>query len=306
MLRAVIHKLKICDVTMTNSNILPNFLHVKQQFLLKNLCENRPNRMEIGILTDDYKHKYKYNNYKPISRIGHSSAQWPLNIDPTLQIADTLQLYNYATQLQVKNKTPCQMYVTLPIHTVFQNKLNPLNVCNIAINTSLSDSFLREYSAHSLKMTKAILTNAFQTKIAQQNVKLNIACISYCKLEGKQDLKKIVQEILYYDSLVGIDDICLCDTYGMLQFKDFKALIDILLNHMDITKINIRLHNWSPHNSVPLHNNEKIIQYCIQNNIYKFDVVRDDTKPNTVNVLNYASLIEDVEDEVYAELAYYA
>jgi len=277
--------------------------------------------MEIGILGDVLTAES--------SCIGYSSMKKPLLIDQTLQMYKTQQLCNFAEQIQAQQiqaqqiqaqhmqgehiqETPCQIYKVLPINRLSELKTKQY-YGNIAINSALSDKFLREYTAHSLKVTKDILTDVFHKKNTSQKVKLNIACISHCELEGKQPLDKIIREILYYNGLAGIDDICLYDTYGMLQYEEFKTIIDALLREkMDVTKINLRLHNFKyAHYSSRLQtNNEAIIKYAIQNRIYKFDIVQNDTNNNFNNVLTYTSLERLVEEdsirEAYADLAYYA
>lgn len=330
MLRSVINRLRLCDVTMTTSNIPPN-IHVRKQLIHKLLTDYKPKSMEIGILGDVLTAES--------SCIGYSSMKKPLLIDQTLQMYKTQQLCNFAEHMQAEQvqaehiqaqpvqaeqvqaeqvqaeqikETPCQIYKVLPMNRLSELKTK-LHYGNIAINSALSDKFLREYTAHSLKSTKDILRDVFHKKIIPQKVKLNIACISHCELEGKQPLDKIIREILYYNGLAGIDDICLYDTYGMLQFEDFKTIIDALLREkMDMTKINLRLHNFKyAHYSSRLQtNNEAIIKYAIQNHIYKFDIVQNDTNNNFNNVLTYASLERLVEEdsirEAYADLAYYA
>ena len=314
MIRLFMNQLRLCDVTMTTSNIPPN-IHVRKQLIHKLLTVYKPKSMEIGILGDVLSAES--------SCIGYSSMKKPLLIDQVLQMYQTQQLCNFAEQIQAQqiqaqhmqatnnNETPCQIYMVLPMNRLSELKTNVYG--NIAINSSLSDKFLREYTAYSLKDTKEILRDVFHKKVTPQKVtpqkvKLNIACISHCDLEGKQPLDKIIQEVLYYNGLAGIDDICLYDTYGMLQFDDFKTIIDSLLREkMDMTKINLRLHNftYSQYSSRLQINNEAIIKYAIKNHIYKLDVVQNDTNNNFNNVLTYTSLENNLEQDEYPALAFY-
>ena len=94
----------------------------------------------------------------------------------------------------------------------------------------------------------------------------------------------------------------------MLQFDDFKTIIDSLLREkMDMTKINLRLHNftYSQYSSRLQINNEAIIKYAIKNHIYKLDVVQNDTNNNFNNVLTYTSLENNLEQDEYPALAFY-
>ena len=324
MIRLFMNQLRLCDVTMTTSNIPPN-IHVRKQLIHKLLTDYKPKSMEIGILGDVLSAES--------SCIGYSSMKKPLLIDQVLQMYQTQQLCNFAEQVQAQqiqaqqvqaqqiqaqqiqaqqiqttnnNETPCQIYMVLPMNRLSELKTKVYG--NIAINSALSDKFLREYTAYSLKDTKEILRDVFHKKVIPQKVKLNIACISHCDLEGKQPLDKIIQEVLYYNGLAGIDDICLYDTYGMLQFDDFKTIIDALLREkMDMTKINLRLHNftYSQYSSRLQIHNEAIIKYAIKNHIYKLDIVQNDTNNNFNNVLTYTSLENNLEQDEYPALAFY-
>jgi hypothetical protein len=227
---------------------------------------------------------------------------------------DTLQLYNFSQQIISKKTTKCQFYVLMPLHKLYIEQAQTLNIKNISVTTALSDTFLQKYTNRPLKSTKNLLTKLFATHDYQfANVKLYVACVSYCPFEGPKNTEHIIQEILYYNAISGINEICLADTYGGLQYKDFAIIIEGLVKQMDMRKLSVRLCIKDSSNvrinQQKEYNIAKIIQFCMQNNIYQFDVVSeegDDANENVdaCKILNHDKLYDSIDD--YAELAYYA
>jgi hypothetical protein len=102
-------------------------------------------------------------------------------------------------------------------------------------------------------------------------IKLYISCITHCPINnGKIENKKIISEILYYMYVYRdyINEFCLSDTCGLLQFDDFKEIIDNLLNkNINMNKLSLHLHNQSNNNNI-----KNILNYSILNGINKYDV----------------------------------
>ena len=227
---------------------------------------------------------------------------------------DTLELYNFAQQLLSKKIPPCQFYVLMPLHKLYIEEAHALNIKNISVTTALSDTFLQKYTNRPLNSTKNLLERMFVKNDGRfTNVKLYVACISYCPFEGHRNTQDIIREILSYNTLPGISEICLADTFGVLHYKTFENIIEGLMKHMDMHKLSVRLcmkKTSNRHiNKQQEYNIAKIIQCCIQNNIYQFDVVSDededdDDHVDACKVLNYDKLYNNIDD--YAELAYYA
>lgn len=224
---------------------------------------------------------------------------------------DTLQLYNFAQQLLSKKIPPCQFYVLMPLHKLHIDKAHALNIKHISVTTALSDTFLQKYTNRPLKSTKNLLTTLFAKDDAWfTNVKLYVACLSFCPFEGPKHTQDIIREILAYNALPGISEICLADTYGALQYKTFATIVGGLAKQMDMRKLSVRLYikkSSNPRiNQQKEYNIAKIIQFCMQNNIYQFDVVseEDNAFVDACKILNYDTLYDNIDD--YAELAYYA
>ena len=288
MFRSALKKLRLFDVTMTSGKLLPNMLHNKKQLLKRIVYENTPDKVEIGF----------FDNFININKFGHPSSGGPRQTQ-NISLSDTLQLYNYSKQLKQNNKNPCLFYTVVPVDNNFLKILALLNVDNISINTSISETHLTTYTKVPLDKTKEILTENFKKGCMFKNVKLYVSCISNCSIEGKQNPSKVIDEILYYNSLGGINDICLYDNYGLLKFYELKSIIDILSRNMNIDKLNMRLYNPSTYDRENVYNNEKIINYCIENNIYKFDVINevinDTVSKNKNNILTYGDIYNDEE-----------
>jgi len=144
-----------------------------------------------------------------------------------------------------------------------------------------------------------------------------VNCISQCPFEDTKNTQHIIREILYYNTLPGISEICLVDTFGGLRYKFFEQIINGVTKHMDIRKISVRLCRKKTANpyfkQYQEHNIAKIIQFCIQNNIYQFDVISDNNDDNdndnnndndivdAYKILNHNRLYNYIEDD--ADLA---
>jgi len=295
MFLSAINKLKLFDVTMTNCSKFYNLtLCNKVKVLGQILYENTPDSIELGGLPSLV--KVGNGNDRIVSDNKHSLSDNKHSLD------DTVNLYNYAKQFSLKHKINCKPFILLPLKPIILNQAREIQVENISLITSLSNTFLKRFTSNNLENTKNILSS--KTTVNNfANVKLYITCLSHCEFEGIQNTNKILTEILYYNSIRGITELCLSDTYGELRFKEFKEIIDELKNKMDLAKLSIRLcikKQYSVQDNVLKRQNiENIIQYCIENKIYKFDVVNDIDN----YVLSYGKLFERVEDR--AELAYY-
>jgi len=280
---------------MTNCSKFYNLtLCNKVKVLGQILYENTPDSIELGGLPSLV--KVGNGNDRIVSDNKHSLSDNKHSLD------DTVNLYNYAKQFSLKHKINCKPFILLPLKPIILNQAREIQVENISLITSLSNTFLKRFTSNNLENTKNILSS--KTTVNNfANVKLYITCLSHCEFEGIQNTNKILTEILYYNSIRGITELCLSDTYGELRFKEFKEIIDELKNKMDLAKLSIRLcikKQYSVQDNVLKRQNiENIIQYCIENKIYKFDVVNDIDN----YVLSYGKLFERVEDR--AELAYY-
>ena len=100
--------------------------------------------------------------------------------------------------------------------------------------------------------------------------KLYISCINECPLEGKIDKDYIVHEILnYHKDLLIVDEFCLSDTCGSLNFIDYKYIVDNCMHFgMPPSKFSLHLHVKKEN----LDELKKIVFYSLDKNIIRFDV----------------------------------
>ena len=99
-------------------------------------------------------------------------------------------------------------------------------------------------------------------------MKLYISCINICPIDGRQCNQKIINEILYYDQLENINELCLSDTCGELDYSNFVEIIDEVLTYVHASKLSLHLHVSDDN----YQNVYDIVQYATENNILKFDV----------------------------------
>jgi hypothetical protein len=302
MFLSAINKLKLFDVTMTNCSKFYNLtLSNKVKAVGQILYEHTPDSIELGGLPSLVNVGYANANNRIINNRVVCDNKYSIT-DNKHSLNDTVNLYNYVKQFSFKHKINCKPFILLPLKPIILNQAREIQVENISLVTSLSNTFLKRFTSNNLENTKSILSANIPVSHFS-NVKLYITCLSSCDFEGIQNTNKIVNEILYYNSIRGITELCLSDTYGELGFKEFKEIIDALANKMDVNKLSIRLcikKQYTVQDSVLKRQNiENIIQYCIENKIYKFDVVNDMNN----YVLSYGKLYELVDDR--AVLAYY-
>jgi len=186
--------------------------------------------------------------------------------------ADTFDLFKIVCDDYYKRniKVKSDLYILTPNEKkVYSAKLR--NVTNYSFITATSNSFQRKNINKDLEKTKTeILNMCFTLKnIVNKNIKLYISCINKCPIEGLIDNDFIVKEILYYNNIEDIDEICLSDTCGNLNFEDYKYIVEqSSINGLNINKLSLHLHCSNEN----LHNIRKIFNYSLDNNINKFDV----------------------------------
>ena len=237
------------------------------------------------------------NVYKPHSlEIGSIISP---HIKP--QMKDSYELYNYANNLY-NNK--CDFYVLVPPTKHYLDIAKSLNIKNISLNTSITESFHKQCNNFtnssnstkhtqllSIKQTKDIIKEYVNVPGNFDKVKLYVSCITHCPIKGKQDNAHIINEVYEYLHIDGISEVCLTDTCGNMRYSDFTHIIDYLNIEMNykLEKLSLHLHINDSHNSDSnsnnnnihnhIHNHENnyytidnIIKYAIINNVKKFDL----------------------------------
>lgn len=209
-------------------------------------------------------------NYRP-AKIEIGSIVNP-KIMPIM--ADSLKMHDYAANFvkTVASYDP-ELYIVAPNKKGLDIGLEN-GVKNFSFLTSVSNSFQKKNVNKNIQETNRELEEMFKTMNPtpenEFKTKLYISCINECPLEGKIDNDVIVHEILnYHKSFPLIDEYCLSDTCGSLNFDDYKYIVDACLFFgMPPTKMSLHLHV----NKENINELTKIIYHSLDNNIIRFDV----------------------------------
>ena len=224
----------------------------------------------------------KIDIFHKIINLGTKNIEIGAIVNPKIMpaMADSLKMHKHATDFKKKvesmignNKTfELNNYIVVPNEKGFNIGMQH-GVKNFSFLTSVSNSFQKKNVNKSLKETRVELnkmvgllddiSDGFKTK-------LYISCINECPVEGKIDKDFIVHEILnYYKDLPVIDEFCLSDTCGSLNFIDYKYIVDNCM-HFGIPSSKISLHLHVKNENIK--ELEKIMFYSLDNNIIRFDV----------------------------------
>ena len=147
------------------------------------------------------------------------------------------------------------------------------NVCNYSFITSVSNTFQTKNTNLTISDTKHEIKNMVKlvkTVDGGNQIKLYISCFTECPIVGKIDNHTIIEEIIYYYCLhhEHISNFCLSDTCGTLLFRDFKFIIDTLVEKgVNLEKFGLHLHQQSNKDNV-----KNIISYAMKSGISQFDV----------------------------------
>ncbi len=190
------------------------------------------------------------------------------NILPQMQ--NSLELFQYANSFKSCFSKPFDIYMLTP-NTKSLDTAIKHNVENFSFITSVSSAFQKKNINKSLDETKKEIEKMMElvVQVNDHKVKLYISCITECPVKGQLELQKIIDEILfYYYSYEHLNEICLSDTCGTLQFHDFKYILDELnKRNIDMDKLSLHLHNQSDKQNI-----KNIILYAMKMEINKFDV----------------------------------
>ena len=287
-LKNIVSKLKLFDVSLRDGlQSMPTIytLAEKKEMLSKIIYQYRPHQMEIGSIVS-YNvlpqmknsielYKYASNKYAPTNnKYAPNNNKYAPNKYASIVINDyTYDYMNHYTNNDINdinniNDINCDFFLLVPPIKSYINQAILHNIENISLITSVSNSFQQKNIQKTIIDTKDILQTILSHDSQFTNIKLYISCITHCPFEGKKNNDYIVNEIIYYSKLKKINNLCLSDTCGNMDFIDFKYIIDNLLLYINIDNISLHLHV----NKNNYLNIEKIIEYAITNKIYKFDV----------------------------------
>jgi hypothetical protein len=191
---------------------------------------------------------------------------------------DTPQLFEECRQI-IENMNPVEelrssadykyidtpeLYVLIPSKKEKYDLALNMGLQNISIMSSISESFLLANTNKNMENTKKDIKRILEDN--DLNIKMYLSCINECPISGKIANSKVIDEINYYNDNYKLDEICLSDTCGTLNFNDFKEILDNSLEKIPSNRLSLHLHT---NNKQEL---EKIIRYSLDKNVKKFDI----------------------------------
>ena len=224
---------------------------------------------------------------------------------------DSIEIYKHALEYINKEKLNTDIYVLVPslskLNLAMNNKIQ-----NYSFITSTSNAFQLRNTCRTLDKTKEELRTMFEildnTAIQNSKKKLYISCIDHCPITGKIDKEYIVKELVYYNTNYEFDEICLSDTCGNLSFDNFFFIVEnATYLGIPTSKISLHLHISNEN----MENIKKILKYCFENEINKFDISTLATGGCSITIENkklfpnlsygvfYSILYEYVYEKIY-------
>jgi isopropylmalate/homocitrate/citramalate synthase len=185
---------------------------------------------------------------------------------------DSIEIYKHAVEYINREKLNTYVYVLVPSLSKLNIAMNS-KIQNYSFITSTSNAFQLRNTCRTLDRTKEELKTMFErlgdTSIQNTKKKLYISCIDHCPIVGKIEKGFIVNEILYYNENFNFDEICLSDTCGNLSFDNFFYIIEnATYLGIPVNKLSVHLHISNEN----MENIKKIMKYCFENEINKFDI----------------------------------
>jgi hydroxymethylglutaryl-CoA lyase len=246
----------------------PIFFDVSLRDGLQGISKHRQESVSLNDKIDIF-HNIMFN-YRP-AKIEIGSIVNP-KIIPIM--ADSLKFHKYVTNfIKTAASYDPELYIVAPNKKGFDIGLEN-GIKNFSFLTSVSNSFQKKNVNKTIQETNKELEEMFKTMDSLNNndfkTKLYISCINECPLEGKIDNDVIVYEILnYHKNFPLINEYCLSDTCGSLNFDDYKYIIDACIFFgMPSTKLSLHLHV----NKENMEDFKKIIFHSLDSNIIRFDV----------------------------------
>jgi isopropylmalate/homocitrate/citramalate synthase len=185
---------------------------------------------------------------------------------------DSIEIYKHAVEYIDREKLNTDVYLLVPSLSKLNIAINS-KIQNYSFITSTSNAFQLRNTCRTLDRTKEELKTMFErlgdTSIQNTKKKLYISCIDQCPIVGKIDKGFIINELLYYNENFNFDEICLSDTCGNLSFENFFYIIEnATYLGIPVNKLSIHLHISNEN----MENIKKIMKYCFENEINKFDI----------------------------------
>lgn len=252
-------------------------------------------------------------NYNPKNiEIGSIVSEKVLPIfKDSIDVFNNVQLYEMNMR-ELSTSLITNKFLLVPNSKQLKNVINNTDMNYFSFITSVSEKFqfkntkqtLDESDENIYEMMYNFEENKCRTKVPF--TKLYVSCINNCPISGKIDNDFIVNRILKLNKM-NVDNICLSDTCGTLDVKDFEYIVDTCKYFgLPLNKISLHLHVKKGREDIV----EKIIHKALDRRIIDFDVslletggcsVTMDQKqiaPNLSYELYYKSLVNYIEKNI--------
>jgi isopropylmalate/homocitrate/citramalate synthase len=253
--------------SLTTLPLIPILFDVSLRDGLQGLPKEEQDKITIKEKVDIY-HNILFN-YKPTNIEIGSIVNG--NVLPIMK--DSLKLWDYAEDCNEVSNHKINHYLLVPSIKKFHIGYD-YGIKHFSFITSVSDSFQQKNINKNIVDTKKELREIFEILDNKENkgffnTKLYISCIDECPIQGKINVDFIIHEILNYHKELNINEFCLSDTCGSLQFEDFKYIVDTCLYFgMIPSQLSLHLHIKKDN----IDEIKQIVFYALDRKIMKFDV----------------------------------
>lgn len=211
---------------------------------------------------------------------------------------DTPKLLMYSKEYNSKAQQPTQYYILIPNIQKLKSILeDPTINCNhFCFITSVSNQFQLKNTKKTLQQNHEEIKEMLSLLQPMDRVKLYISCITECPIEGKIENNVIIEEICKYNN-PQIQNICLSDTMGNLNEKDFEYILDQCCKKgISSSKFSLHLHvDMTKKNTA-----QKIFHKALEKGITIFDVSSLKTGGCSMT-MNKSQLLPNLSYELYYE-----
>ena len=275
-------------------NTFKNWLKLKPQYLYKYSELGYPRPFDItlkdGLQSLPLEEQYQINtlNKKTIlDDIINKEKPFAIELgslaSPKLVPAmkDNMKFFNFAYNFYKKREiTKPYFFIYLYTEKQLDNLIDADLNHNISLSTSLTNSFQYYSTKQNILSKKKEMNNIIYKldnlcynrdiiTLPYPQIKLYINCFNSCPFEGKLDNDYIVDEICRYYTYMKPDILCLKDTCGTIDKKNFNYIINKCIeNGVSPNKIALHLHYLNGKKD----KTTEIIHSAIDKKITMFDV----------------------------------
>ena len=192
----------------------------------------------------------------------------------TLDFFDSINHPKKIVENNLEDMDYTNHYILIPSKEKLSVILNNPKICHLSFITSVSNSFQLKNTTKTLEQgDKEIYEMLYmldenKCRLYPPQIKLYVSCINECPIEGRIENDIIVDRLLQLQKM-NVDNICISDTCGTLEPRDFEYIVTAgQANGLNLSKVSLHLHVKNGRECVV----ESIIHTALDKNIRRFDV----------------------------------